>query len=160
LDPRSGLDDVERRQFFTLPVLELRSLGRLARNQSLYRLSYPGSLILKRSSDKYSAKKSAKLNWSRIARNSRNFLSDEFLGFPRRGQFHTQSFSSNILLHRVTVKWSCYVAWNKLAEDDCGSAAARVRVRAACGGQSGTGAGFLRVLRFPLPNIPPISPLS
>jgi hypothetical protein len=39
------------------------------------------------------------------------------------------------------------------------TAAARVRVRAACGvcsGQSGTGAGFLRVLRFPLPIIPPI----
>jgi ribosomal protein S14 len=43
------------------------------------------------------------------------------------------------------------------------TAAARVRVRAACevcGGQSGTGAGFLRALRFPLPIIPPISPLS
>jgi hypothetical protein len=41
--------------------------------------------------------------------------------------------------------------------------AARVRVWAACGicgGQSGNGAGFLRVLRFPLPIIPPISPLS
>jgi hypothetical protein len=41
------------------------------------------------------------------------------------------------------------------------TAAARVRVRAACGfcgGQSGTGAGFLRVLRFPLQIIPPISP--
>jgi hypothetical protein len=38
------------------------------------------------------------------------------------------------------------------------TAAAPVRVRAACGvcdGQSGTGAGFLRVLRFPLPIIPP-----
>jgi hypothetical protein len=43
------------------------------------------------------------------------------------------------------------------------NAAARVRVQVACGvcgGQSGTGAGFLRVLRFPLPIIPPISPLS
>jgi hypothetical protein len=43
------------------------------------------------------------------------------------------------------------------------TAAARVRVRAACGfcgGQSGTRAGFLRVLRFPLPIIPPISPSS
>jgi hypothetical protein len=30
-----------------------------------------------------------------------------------------------------------------------------------CGGQSGTGAGFLRVLQFPLPIIiPPISPPS
>jgi hypothetical protein len=39
------------------------------------------------------------------------------------------------------------------------TAAARVRVRAACGicgGQSGTGAGFLRVLRFSLPIVPPI----
>jgi hypothetical protein len=43
------------------------------------------------------------------------------------------------------------------------TAAARVRVRAACGvcsGQSGTGTGFLRVLQFPLPIIPPISPSS
>jgi hypothetical protein len=43
------------------------------------------------------------------------------------------------------------------------TAAARVRVRAACGvcgGQSGSGAGFLRVLQFPLPTIPPISPSS
>jgi hypothetical protein len=43
------------------------------------------------------------------------------------------------------------------------TAAARVRVRAACGGcggQSGTGSGFLRVLRFPLPIIPPIFTLS
>jgi hypothetical protein len=43
------------------------------------------------------------------------------------------------------------------------TAAARVRVRAACGvcgGQRATGTGFLPVLRFPLPIIPPISPLS
>jgi hypothetical protein len=44
------------------------------------------------------------------------------------------------------------------------TAAVRVRVRAAygvCGEQSGTGADFLRVLRFPLPIIiPPISPSS
>jgi hypothetical protein len=44
------------------------------------------------------------------------------------------------------------------------TAAARVRVLAACGvsvGQSGTGAGFLRALPFPLPIIiPPIIPSS
>jgi hypothetical protein len=45
------------------------------------------------------------------------------------------------------------------------TAAARVRSRVSssgiCGGQSGAGAGFLRVLRFPLPIfIPPIAPQS
>jgi hypothetical protein len=43
------------------------------------------------------------------------------------------------------------------------TAAARVHVRAAyevCGGQSGTGPGILRVFRFPLPIISPISPSS
>jgi hypothetical protein len=41
--------------------------------------------------------------------------------------------------------------------------ASRVLVRAACGvcvGQNGTVAGFLRVLRFPLPILPPVSPSS
>jgi hypothetical protein len=37
----------------------------------------------------------------------------------------------------------------------------RVRSRGICCGQSGTEAGFLRVLRFPLPIfIPPIAPQS
>jgi hypothetical protein len=45
------------------------------------------------------------------------------------------------------------------------TAAARVRARVwssgICGGQNGAGAGFLRVLRFPLPIIiPPIAPQS
>jgi hypothetical protein len=39
---RAGLDDVEKRKFFILPGLELRSLCRPARSQSLYRLHYPG----------------------------------------------------------------------------------------------------------------------
>jgi hypothetical protein len=38
VDPRAGLDDVEKRKFLTLPGLELRPLGRPARSQSLYRL--------------------------------------------------------------------------------------------------------------------------
>jgi hypothetical protein len=42
--PIAGLDDVKKRQFLTLPGLELRPLGRPARSQSPYRLSYPGSL--------------------------------------------------------------------------------------------------------------------
>jgi hypothetical protein len=43
VDPRAGLDDLEKRKFLTLPGLELRSLGRPARSQSLYQLGYPGS---------------------------------------------------------------------------------------------------------------------
>jgi hypothetical protein len=39
VDPRAGLDDVEKRKFLTLPGLDLRPLGRPARSQSLYRLS-------------------------------------------------------------------------------------------------------------------------
>jgi hypothetical protein len=41
--PRTGLDDVEKRKFLTLPGPELRPLGRLGRSQSLYRLRYPDS---------------------------------------------------------------------------------------------------------------------
>jgi hypothetical protein len=36
VDPRAGLDDAEKRKFFTLPGLELRPLGRPACSQSLY----------------------------------------------------------------------------------------------------------------------------
>jgi hypothetical protein len=43
---RAGLDDMEKRKFFTLTGLELRPLGRSARSQSLYRLRYPGSCNL------------------------------------------------------------------------------------------------------------------
>jgi hypothetical protein len=43
--PRIGLDDVEKRETLPLPGLELRPLGRPARRQSLYRLSYPGFII-------------------------------------------------------------------------------------------------------------------
>jgi hypothetical protein len=43
VDHRVGLDDVRIRTFLTLPGLELRPLGRPARNQSLHRLRYAGS---------------------------------------------------------------------------------------------------------------------
>jgi hypothetical protein len=43
VNSRTGMDDVEKRKLLTLPGLELRPLGRPARNQSLYRLSCPGS---------------------------------------------------------------------------------------------------------------------
>jgi hypothetical protein len=42
VDTRTGLADVEKRIFLTLPGLEIRPLGRSARSQSLYRLRYPG----------------------------------------------------------------------------------------------------------------------
>jgi hypothetical protein len=38
VDPRAGMDDVEKREFVTLSGLELRPFSRQARCQSLYRL--------------------------------------------------------------------------------------------------------------------------
>jgi hypothetical protein len=43
VDSRTGLDDVEKRKFLTLPGLELRTLCRTTRSQSLHRLRYPVS---------------------------------------------------------------------------------------------------------------------
>jgi hypothetical protein len=43
VDPRAGLDNMEKRKFLTLSGLEFRPLGRPARSQSLYRLRYPQS---------------------------------------------------------------------------------------------------------------------
>jgi hypothetical protein len=40
VDPRAGLDNVEKRKFLTLPGLELRLLSLPARSESLYRLRY------------------------------------------------------------------------------------------------------------------------
>jgi hypothetical protein len=60
VDPRAGLDDVKKRKFLTLLGLELRSLGRSARSQSLYRLRYPGplasGLFLRKREDKHDNK--------------------------------------------------------------------------------------------------------
>jgi hypothetical protein len=44
--PRAGLDDMEKWKFFPPPGLELQTLGRPAHSQLLYRLHYPGSLII------------------------------------------------------------------------------------------------------------------
>jgi hypothetical protein len=47
VDPRAGLDDMEKLKFFTIPGLELRPLDRPAHCQSLYRLHYGGSYAWK-----------------------------------------------------------------------------------------------------------------
>jgi hypothetical protein len=43
MDPRAGMDDVEKRKFLILPGLQLQPLRHPARSQSLYRLCYHGS---------------------------------------------------------------------------------------------------------------------
>jgi hypothetical protein len=45
VDPRAGLDDMEKWKFLTLPELELPPPGLPARIQSLYRLSYGDYLL-------------------------------------------------------------------------------------------------------------------
>jgi hypothetical protein len=44
--PRAGLDDVEKRKFFTLPGLELRPLGRPASRYTDYAISAPDEVKL------------------------------------------------------------------------------------------------------------------
>jgi hypothetical protein len=46
VDPRAGLDDINKYKLLTPPGLELRPLGRPARIRSLYRLRYPGSEVV------------------------------------------------------------------------------------------------------------------
>jgi hypothetical protein len=43
---RDGVDDMEKREFLTLPEHELRPLDRRAFSKSLYLLRYPGSHAL------------------------------------------------------------------------------------------------------------------
>jgi hypothetical protein len=43
VDPRAGLDDMEKLKFLNLPGLELRPFGRGVRKLSLYLLDYQGS---------------------------------------------------------------------------------------------------------------------
>jgi hypothetical protein len=43
MDPTTGLYDVEKRKYLTLPKLELRPLSHPAHILSLYQLRYPGS---------------------------------------------------------------------------------------------------------------------
>jgi hypothetical protein len=45
VDPRAGVDGVEKTKFLTLPGLDLRPLSLLARSQSLYRLRYSGCYL-------------------------------------------------------------------------------------------------------------------
>jgi hypothetical protein len=45
LNPRTGLDVVEKRKLLILPGFELQPIGRPAGSQSLYRLRYPGAVL-------------------------------------------------------------------------------------------------------------------
>jgi hypothetical protein len=65
----------------------------------------------------------------------------------------TVSFSMEILVHEVSGDRGRAIAQSVSRWLSTSAARVRSQVRSSgiCGGQSGTGAGFLRVLRFPLP---------
>jgi hypothetical protein len=69
MDPRTGLDHVEKRKSLTIPGFERRPLDRPARSQSLYRLRYPGSLILKYIVNKNIVMLQSDFVWFRIETN-------------------------------------------------------------------------------------------
>jgi hypothetical protein len=81
VSPRTGVDDVERRKILLLPGLNLRTLGRPASSQSLYRLRYPGSrqrnLILK--NVHWSRWSDLQLKW----KSTRHILNKSALAKPR-----------------------------------------------------------------------------
>jgi hypothetical protein len=98
---------------------------------------------------------------------------DSFVLYPFQFIVHEASCLSTLYTNMdATALWSNPLALQKtvgraIAEAVSrwlSTAAARVQSRVCtsgiCGGQSGVGAGFLRVLRFPLPFIQPNSPSS
>jgi hypothetical protein len=46
VNPRAGLEDMEKLESLNLPELEIRPLGRSARSQSLYRTTIPRLMSL------------------------------------------------------------------------------------------------------------------
>jgi hypothetical protein len=46
VDPRAGLDDMEKLKFLTLPGLDLSPFRRPVRSQSLYRLRYRDAVVV------------------------------------------------------------------------------------------------------------------
>jgi hypothetical protein len=73
VDPRAtaGLDVVDKWKFLTLPGLEFQPLGRPARSQSLYRLSYPGSISVSVTCDNYMGYRSRCFLKAQFCRNLR-----------------------------------------------------------------------------------------
>jgi hypothetical protein len=59
VNPRAGVDDLEKIKFFTLPGLELRTLGRPVRSQSLSRLLFNAV-----QSGKINRKDTASISWA------------------------------------------------------------------------------------------------
>jgi hypothetical protein len=74
VDPRAGLDDVQKRKFLTLPRLEHRPLVRPAFSQSLYRLI---------ASSKYSFLNYCSFHYSSSLRNVVKFVPDYMASQPR-----------------------------------------------------------------------------
>jgi hypothetical protein len=113
--------------FLTLPGLEPRPLSRPARSQSLYRLRYPGSHIALR----------------------REKINETF----------SKEFCHVFISFTVLRKWRRIIrqcrssSGYSLASHRGGPGSLPGRACGVCGRQSGIGAGFLRVLRFPMPII-------
>jgi hypothetical protein len=84
----------------------------------------------------------------------------QFLAFLL--QENAESFATlKLVYHMINILWGSLELAHKSPTNLNSWVRARVWSCGICGGQSGTGAGFLRVLRFPLPIfIPTIAPQS
>jgi hypothetical protein len=126
-----------RRRERSFPCWETNP-SRPAGSSSLYRLNYPNSNC---SIEGVKVRVAFNLN--------RNEESSEF------GTRNEKLINGKRLLYEILISLKAGRAVAQAVSPWLPTAAARVRVRVACGvcgAQSGTGAGFLRVLRFPPAN--------
>jgi hypothetical protein len=101
VDPRPGLDDMEKRLFLTLPGIETRPLGRPARRQSLYRVRYTSrNKILNKYID-ISENINKYLNSKRFWQWSVTLGITEFLDFAHRPVFYKKHYRTQRFGNRM-----------------------------------------------------------
>jgi hypothetical protein len=110
VDPRAGLDDMEKWKFLNLSGLELPPPGRPARSQSLYRLSYRGSqvvIICRRTSVAVSGSASA------VYIDIRAYYLYELLWDLRRAEPFTL-----LWYHRIRIPQNCDHGWRTKSHEN------------------------------------------
>jgi hypothetical protein len=160
VDTRAGLDDLEERKLLTLQGLELRSLGSPACSPLLYRLSYPGSLSTQRT-DPITSLPIGRRTSLHCQYHSDCCLMDSDTALSCRIPTFRRSMWRQPFPSRSALSFGVGQAVSRWLPTTAAQIQAQGLSCGIYGGRSGTGAGFLRILRLPLTMlIPPIAPQS